>query len=43
VLSTLQEQLPPHRADGENLQGLLAHWNTSAADFAGAALGMLTR
>jgi tagatose 1,6-diphosphate aldolase GatY/KbaY len=43
VLSTLQEQLPAHRADGENLQGLLAHWNTSAADFAGAALGMLTR
>ena len=43
VLSTLQEQLPGHRADGENLQGLLGHWNTSAKEFAGAALGMLTR
>jgi tagatose 1,6-diphosphate aldolase GatY/KbaY len=43
VLSVLQDQLPAHRADGENLQGLLGHWNTSAKDFAGAALGMLTR
>jgi tagatose 1,6-diphosphate aldolase GatY/KbaY len=43
VLSTLQEQLPTHRTDGENLQGLLGHWNTSAREFAGAALGMLTR
>ena len=43
VLSTLQEQLPGHRADGENLQGLLGHWNSSAREFAGAALGMLTR
>jgi tagatose 1,6-diphosphate aldolase GatY/KbaY len=43
VLSTLQEQLPAHRTDGENLQGLLGHWNTSAREFAGAALGMLTR
>jgi tagatose 1,6-diphosphate aldolase GatY/KbaY len=43
VLSTLQEQLPGHRADGENLQGLLGHWNGSAREFAGAALGMLTR
>ncbi|HEY9355947.1 MAG TPA: class II fructose-bisphosphate aldolase [Arthrobacter sp.] len=43
VLSTLQEQLPAHRADGENLQGLLGHWNTSAREFATAALGMLTR
>jgi tagatose 1,6-diphosphate aldolase GatY/KbaY len=43
VLSTLQDRLPEHRADGENLQGLLGHWNTSAKDFAGAALGMLTR
>ena len=32
-----------HRADGENLQGLLGHWNTSAREFATAALGMLTR
>ena len=43
VLETLQEQLPGHRADGENLQGLLAHWNGSARAFAAAALGMLTR
>ncbi len=43
VLSTLQDQLPAHRTDGENLQGLLGHWNTSAREFAGAALGMLTR
>jgi tagatose 1,6-diphosphate aldolase GatY/KbaY len=43
VLSTLQEQLPGHRADGENLQGLLGHWNGSAGEFAGSALGMLTR
>lgn len=43
VLSTLQQQLPAHRADGENLQGLLGHWNTSAREFATAALGMLTR
>ncbi|PTT67272.1 class II fructose-bisphosphate aldolase [Arthrobacter sp. HMWF013] len=43
VLATLQEQLPAHRADGENLQGLLGHWNTSAREFATAALGMLTR
>ncbi|MET4591153.1 class II fructose-bisphosphate aldolase [Arthrobacter sp. 754] len=43
VLATLQEQLPAHRADGENLQGLLGHWNASAREFATAALGMLTR
>ena len=43
VLSTLQEQLPAHRTDGENLQGLLGHWNTSAREFATSALGMLTR
>ena len=43
VLETLQEQLPGHRADGENLQGLLGHWNGSARAFAAAALGMLTR
>ncbi|MET3205936.1 MULTISPECIES: class II fructose-bisphosphate aldolase [unclassified Arthrobacter] len=43
VLSSLQEQLPAHRADGENLQGLLGHWNTTAREFATSALGMLTR
>lgn len=43
VLSTLQDRLQEHRADGENLQGLLGHWNISARAFAGTALGMLTR
>lgn len=43
VLSTLQDLLPAHRADGENLQGLLGHWNSSAREFATSALGMLTR
>lgn len=43
VLATLQDQLPAHRADGENLQGLLGHWNSSAREFATSALGMLTR
>jgi tagatose 1,6-diphosphate aldolase GatY/KbaY len=43
VLATLEDQLPAHRADGENLQGLLGHWNASAREFATAALGMLTR
>ena len=43
VLSTLQQHLSGHRADGENLQGLLGHWNSSARGFATAALGMLSR
>ncbi len=43
VLATLQEQLPVYRADGENLQGLLGHWNSSAREFATSALGMLSR
>jgi tagatose 1,6-diphosphate aldolase GatY/KbaY len=43
ILSTIQEQLSEHRADGENLQGLLGHWNSSAREFAGSALWMLTR
>ena len=43
VLSTLQEQLPAHRSDGENLQGLLGHWNRSAASFASTTLATLTR
>ena len=43
VFATLQEQLPGHRSDGENLQGLLGHWNQSAARLASTALGMLTR
>jgi tagatose 1,6-diphosphate aldolase GatY/KbaY len=43
VLSTLQEQLPAHRSDGENLQGLLGHWNHSAASFASTTLATLSR
>lgn len=43
VLATLQEQLPGHRADGENLQALLGHWNRSAAEFAAGTLATLTR
>jgi tagatose 1,6-diphosphate aldolase GatY/KbaY len=43
VLSTLQEQLPAHRSDGENLQGLLGHWNQSAGSFASTTLATLTR
>lgn len=43
VLATLQEQLPAHRADGENLQALLGHWNASAADFAAGTLATLGR
>ena len=43
VLSTLQEQLPAHRSDGENLQGLLGQWNRSAGSFASTTLATLTR
>jgi tagatose 1,6-diphosphate aldolase GatY/KbaY len=43
VLTTLQEQLPAHRSDGENLQGLLGHWNRSAGSFASTTLATLTR
>lgn len=43
VLATLQDQLPAHRSDGENLQGLLATWNTSAKGFAAATLATLAR
>jgi len=43
VLATLQDQLPAHRADGENLQGLLARWNHSAKEFATATLATLAR
>jgi tagatose 1,6-diphosphate aldolase GatY/KbaY len=42
ILATLQEHLPGHRADGENLQGLLGHWDRSARDFATGALATLT-
>lgn len=43
VLATLQDQLAAHRADGENLQGLLGQWNNSARDFATATLATLAR
>ena len=41
VLATLQDQLPAHRADGENLQGLLSLWNQSAKGFAATTLATL--
>ena len=43
VLATLQDQLPAHRADGENLQGLLSLWNQSAKGFAATTLATLAR
>ncbi len=43
VLATLQDQLQEHRADGENLQGLLRHWSDSAQAFVKTALGLLAR
>ncbi|WP_455836463.1 class II fructose-bisphosphate aldolase [Pseudarthrobacter siccitolerans] len=43
VLATLQEQLPAHRADGENLQALLGHWNQAARSFASTTLATLKR
>ncbi|MDQ0729770.1 class II fructose-bisphosphate aldolase [Arthrobacter sp. B1I2] len=43
VLATLQDQLPAHRADGENLQGLLATWNQAAKGFAVTTLATLAR
>ncbi|WP_159704295.1 class II fructose-bisphosphate aldolase [Arthrobacter sp. 18067] len=42
ILSTLEAETSAHRADGENLQGLLARWNGSAAMFAGATLELLS-
>ena len=43
VLATLEEQLPAHRADGENLQGLLARWDGAAKDFGTSTLAILSR
>ncbi|WLQ08352.1 class II fructose-bisphosphate aldolase [Arthrobacter oryzae] len=43
VLATLESETAPHRADGENLQGLLGKWNASARDFAAGALSTLTK
>ncbi|MET3903416.1 class II fructose-bisphosphate aldolase [Paenarthrobacter sp. 4246] len=42
ILSTLESETAAHRADGENLQGLLSKWNVSAATFAGATLELLS-
>ncbi|MNI71673.1 hypothetical protein D3C73_1275570 [compost metagenome] len=42
ILATLETETAAHRADGENLQGLLARWNGSAATFAGATLELLS-
>jgi tagatose 1,6-diphosphate aldolase GatY/KbaY len=43
VLATLEAETGTHRADGENLQGLLGKWNASARDFAAGALSTLTK
>ncbi|MEE9098006.1 class II fructose-bisphosphate aldolase [Pseudarthrobacter phenanthrenivorans] len=43
VLATLQDQVAGHRADGENLQGLLSLWNASAKGFAATTLATLAR
>jgi tagatose 1,6-diphosphate aldolase GatY/KbaY len=43
VLAVLEERIPAHRADGENLQGLLGHWDRAARDFAADALRTLSR
>ena len=42
ILSTLEAETAAHRADGENLQGLLGRWNQSAGAFAGATLELLS-
>ena len=43
VLEMLGARTAAHRADGENLQGLLADWDASAGTFAAAALATLSR
>ncbi|MFF1829012.1 class II fructose-bisphosphate aldolase [Paenarthrobacter sp. NPDC058040] len=42
ILSTLESETAAHRADGENLQGLLGRWNHAAGAFAGATLELLS-
>ena len=42
ILATLEAETTAHRADGENLQGLLGRWSSSASTFAGATLDMLS-
>ncbi|MGW9413751.1 class II fructose-bisphosphate aldolase [Arthrobacter cupressi] len=41
ILATLEAETAAHRADGENLQGLLGRWNASAREFAAATLRTL--
>jgi tagatose 1,6-diphosphate aldolase GatY/KbaY len=43
VLAVLEDQTAAHRADGENLQALLGHWDSSARAFAATALATLSR
>lgn len=43
ILATLEAETTAYRADGENLQGLLGRWNSSASAFAGATLDMLSK
>jgi tagatose 1,6-diphosphate aldolase GatY/KbaY len=43
VLATLAQRTAAHRADGENLQGLLAEWDAAARAFAAGALATLSR
>jgi tagatose 1,6-diphosphate aldolase GatY/KbaY len=43
ILATLEAETAAHRADGENLQGLLGRWDASAREFAANALATLTR
>lgn len=43
ILATLEAETTAHRADGENLQGLLGGWSSSASTFARATLDMLSR
>ncbi|WP_284980583.1 class II fructose-bisphosphate aldolase [Arthrobacter sp. efr-133-TYG-118] len=42
ILATLEAETTAHRADGENLQGLLGRWSSSASTFAEATLDMLS-
>ncbi|MCA4134064.1 class II fructose-bisphosphate aldolase [Arthrobacter sp. M4] len=43
ILATLEAETASHRADGENLQGLLGRWTSSASAFAGTTLQTLSR
>ena len=43
VLAVLEERIAADRADGENLQALLAHWDHAARAFAASALHILSR